>query len=74
VLLRTFVDQVCMCPAGLAVFFTFMTLAEGGGQKAIKRKFRDVRTPLPPLWAELMKGIYSYVEGELLYLAGCTDY
>ena len=41
VLLRTFVDQIIMCPIGLAVFFTFMTIAEGGGQKALKRKFME---------------------------------
>lgn len=42
VLLRTLVDQVCMSPLGLALFFTFMTLAEGGGQRALKRKFVEV--------------------------------
>ena len=42
VLLRTLVDQVCMSPFGLALFFTFMTLAEGGGQRALKRKFFEV--------------------------------
>jgi len=36
------VDQACMSPIGLAIFFTFMTLAEGGGQKALKRKFMEV--------------------------------
>jgi hypothetical protein len=29
-------------PAGLACFFTFMTVAEGGGRRAIIRKFQDV--------------------------------
>jgi hypothetical protein len=33
-----------MCPIGLAMFFTFMTFAEGGGQKALKRKFAEVWT------------------------------
>jgi len=45
VLLRTLVDQVCMSPLGLAVFFTFMTLAEGGGQRALKRKFLEGYLP-----------------------------
>jgi hypothetical protein len=31
-----------MSPLGLALFFTFMTLAEGGGQRALKRKFVEV--------------------------------
>lgn len=34
-----------MCPIGLAIFFTFMSIAEGGGKKALKRKFIEV---LPP--------------------------
>ena len=42
VLLRTLVDQVCMSPVGLAIFFTYMTFTEGGGQKALKRKFMEV--------------------------------
>lgn len=42
VLLRTLVDQVCMSPIGLAVFFTFMNITEGGDQKALKRKFMEV--------------------------------
>lgn len=31
-----------MSPIGLATFFTFMTIAEGSGQKALKRKFMEV--------------------------------
>jgi len=35
-----------MCPlAGLGCFFTFMTIAEGGGKRAITRKFQDVYIP-----------------------------
>lgn len=31
--------------AGLAVFFTFMTVAEGGGKRAVLQKFQDVYIP-----------------------------
>lgn len=31
--------------AGLAAFFTFMTVAEGGGKRAVVRKFQDVYLP-----------------------------
>lgn len=31
--------------AGLGLFFTFMTLAEGGGKRAVARKFQDVYIP-----------------------------
>jgi protein Mpv17 len=30
---------------GLGIFFTFMTIAEGGGRRAITRKFQDVYVP-----------------------------
>lgn len=30
---------------GLVCFFTFMTVAEGGGRRAVVRKFRDVYVP-----------------------------
>jgi hypothetical protein len=30
---------------GLACFFTFMTVCEGGGKRAIKHKFQDVYIP-----------------------------
>jgi hypothetical protein len=30
---------------GLAAFFTFMTVAEGGGRRAVQRKFQDVYIP-----------------------------
>lgn len=38
----TFADIVL---AGLAVFFTFMTVAEGGGKRAVMKKFQDVYLP-----------------------------
>lgn len=38
--------------AGLACFFTFMTVAEGGGRRAVARKFQDVY--LPALKANFM--------------------
>ena len=31
--------------SGLGAFFTFMTVAEGGGKRAIMRKFQDVYVP-----------------------------
>lgn len=31
--------------SGLAAFFTFMTVAEGGGKRAVMRKFQDVYLP-----------------------------
>jgi hypothetical protein len=55
-----------MCPIGLAMFFTFMTIAEGGGQKALKRKFMEV-TFFPGLGLSI--GIFSCIKSELLYLA-----
>lgn len=30
---------------GLAAFFTFMTVTEGGGRRAVARKFQDVYLP-----------------------------
>lgn len=30
---------------GLALFFTFMTVAEGGGKRAVARKFQDIYVP-----------------------------
>lgn len=37
---------------GLALFFTFMTVTEGGGRRAVARKFQDVY--LPALKANFM--------------------
>jgi hypothetical protein len=36
---RVAIDQLILSPTSLAVFFIYMTLAEGGGKKAIIRKF-----------------------------------
>ena len=72
VLLRTLVDQVCMSPFGLALFFTFITLAEGGGQRALKRKFQEVTIFFEEM--RLMTGLLAFFENELLYLACCADY
>lgn len=30
---------------GIGFFFTFMTIAEGGGKRAVARKFQDVYLP-----------------------------
>ncbi|MCJ1481056.1 hypothetical protein MMC06_001212 [Schaereria dolodes] len=42
---RVAMDQLIFAPIGLACFFTFMTVAEGGGRKAVARKFQDVYLP-----------------------------
>ncbi|KAF2431101.1 hypothetical protein EJ08DRAFT_660254 [Tothia fuscella] len=42
---RVAFDQLLFAPVGLACFFTFMTVAEGGGKRAITRKFQDVYVP-----------------------------
>jgi hypothetical protein len=42
---RVAFDQFLFAPVGLAVFFTFMTVAEGGGKRAVMRKFQDVYVP-----------------------------
>ncbi|KAI9800105.1 MAG: hypothetical protein M1825_004287 [Sarcosagium campestre] len=42
---RVAFDQLIFAPTGLAVFFTFMTIAEGGGKRAVYRKFQDVYLP-----------------------------
>ncbi|MCJ1413327.1 hypothetical protein MMC19_007432 [Ptychographa xylographoides] len=49
---RVALDQLMFAPVGLACFFTFMTLAEGGGRRAVTRKFQDVY--LPALKANFM--------------------
>ena len=41
-----------MLTSGLACFFTFMTVTEGGGRRAVARKFQDVY--LPALKANFM--------------------
>jgi len=42
---RVAMDQLIFAPIGLSVFFTFMTVAEGGGKRDISRKFQDVYLP-----------------------------
>lgn len=42
---RVAFDQLLFAPCGLAAFFTFMTVAEGGGQRAVQKKFQDVYVP-----------------------------
>lgn len=42
---RVAFDQFLFAPAGLAAFFTYMTIAEGGGRRAVQRKFQDVYIP-----------------------------
>lgn len=42
---RVACDQLIFAPVGLACFFTFMTVAEGGGRRAVSRKIRDVYLP-----------------------------
>ncbi|KAM0697079.1 hypothetical protein Q7P36_003150 [Cladosporium allicinum] len=42
---RVAFDQFIFAPIGLACFFTFMTVCEGGGKRAIKHKFQDVYVP-----------------------------
>lgn len=36
---------ILTCLSGLACFFTYMTIAEGGGKRALSQKFRDVYLP-----------------------------
>ncbi|KAI4138264.1 MAG: hypothetical protein L6R39_006884, partial [Caloplaca ligustica] len=52
VLQRMAFDQLIFAPCGLACFFTFMTVTEGGGRRAVARKFQDVY--LPALKANFM--------------------
>lgn len=42
---RVAFDQLLFAPVGLGCFFTFMTVAEGGGRRAVARKFQDVYVP-----------------------------
>ncbi|RMZ78906.1 hypothetical protein DV737_g3698, partial [Chaetothyriales sp. CBS 132003] len=42
---RVAMDQLIFAPVGLAVFFTFMTVAEGGGRKHVVKKFQDIYMP-----------------------------
>lgn len=38
-------DQFLFAPISLGIFFTFMTVAEGGGRRAVMKKFKDVYVP-----------------------------
>jgi hypothetical protein len=42
---RVALDQFMFAPVGLACFFTFMTVAEGGGREKLRQKFADVYVP-----------------------------
>lgn len=45
-------DQLVFAPVGIATFFTVMTIAEGGGRRAVSHKLRDMY--LPTLKANFM--------------------
>jgi len=45
-------DQLIFAPCGIATFFTVMTVAEGGGKRAVAHKLRDMY--LPTLKANFM--------------------
>ncbi|KAN0117335.1 vacuolar membrane protein [Hyaloscypha variabilis] len=45
-------DQLIFAPVGIATFFTVMTIAEGGGRRAVSHKLRDMY--LPTLKANFM--------------------
>jgi protein Mpv17 len=38
-------DQLIFAPVGVATFFTVMTIAEGGGKRAVTHKLRDMYLP-----------------------------
>lgn len=42
---RVAMDQLVFAPVGLGVFFTVMTVAEGGGRRAVSNKLRDMYVP-----------------------------
>lgn len=42
---RVAFDQIVFAPVGVAVFFTAMTIAEGGGRRAVSNKLRDMYVP-----------------------------
>lgn len=42
---RVAFDQLIFAPLGIATFFTAMTVAEGGGRRAISHKLRDMYVP-----------------------------
>lgn len=42
---RVALDQLVFAPFGLCCFFTFMTIAEGGGKRQVVKKFQDIYVP-----------------------------
>lgn len=42
---RVAMDQLIFAPFGLCCFFTFMTVAEGGGKRQVVKKFQDIYVP-----------------------------
>ncbi|TLD30785.1 hypothetical protein PspLS_02276 [Pyricularia sp. CBS 133598] len=42
---RVAMDQLVFAPFGIAAFFTAMTIAEGGGRRAVQNKLRDMYVP-----------------------------
>lgn len=42
---RVAFDQIVFAPVGVAVFFSAMTVAEGGGRRAVSNKLRDMYVP-----------------------------
>ncbi|KAI1269031.1 Mpv17/PMP22 family protein [Xylariaceae sp. FL1019] len=42
---RVAVDQIAFAPVGVALFFSVMTIAEGGGRRAVSLKLRDMYLP-----------------------------
>lgn len=42
---RVAFDQLIFAPFGLGIFFTAMTIAEGGGKRAVANKLRDMYVP-----------------------------
>jgi len=49
---RVAFDQLVFAPVGIVIFFTVMTIAEGGGKRAVQHKLRDMY--LPTLKANFM--------------------
>lgn len=42
---RVALDQLVFAPFGVGLFFTVMTIAEGGGRRAVSNKLRDMYVP-----------------------------
>jgi protein Mpv17 len=42
VMWRVLLDQIVFSPIGLALFFIFMTMTEGGGKQAVMKKFNTI--------------------------------